>query len=55
VQADAVRPFALRPRTAAAHLIVRLAEREHALLLNAHHIVFDGWSGGVFLRERVAF
>ncbi|HZF09879.1 MAG TPA: non-ribosomal peptide synthase/polyketide synthase [Thermoanaerobaculia bacterium] len=55
VQADAVRPFALDRGPLLRTLIVRLAEREHALLLNAHHIVFDGWSGGVFLRELVAF
>ncbi|HSG40150.1 MAG TPA: condensation domain-containing protein, partial [Thermoanaerobaculia bacterium] len=33
-----------------AHLF-RLAGEDHALLLNLHHIVADGWSLGVLLRE----
>src|SRR5262249_318602 len=28
--------------------LVRLQEQEHVLLLTIHHIVFDGWSIGVF-------
>jgi hypothetical protein len=31
--------------------LVRLAEEEHALLITMHHIVSDGWSMKVFLRE----
>jgi len=31
--------------------LLRLAEEEHALLLNLHHIVADGWSMGIFTRE----
>ena len=31
--------------------LMRLSEKEHVLLLIAHHIVFDGWSRVVFLRE----
>ena len=31
--------------------LVRLTDDEHLLLLNAHHIVCDGWSVGVLLRE----
>jgi len=34
--------------------LVRLAAEEHALLLNMHHIVSDGWSIGVFLGEMSA-
>jgi amino acid adenylation domain-containing protein len=34
--------------------LLRLAEDEHVLLLTSHHIVSDGWSLGVFLRELVA-
>ena len=31
--------------------LVRLAAAEHVLLMTTHHIVSDGWSMGVFLRE----
>jgi amino acid adenylation domain-containing protein len=33
--------------------LLRLGERDHALLLNMHHIVSDGWSVGIFLGEMV--
>ncbi len=31
--------------------LLRLAPREHVLLVSFHHIAFDGWSVGVFSRE----
>ena len=31
--------------------LVQLDEQEHVFLLNIHHIVFDAWSVGLFLRE----
>lgn len=31
--------------------IFKLADRHHVFFFNFHHIVFDGWSCGVFLRE----
>ncbi len=34
--------------------LVRLQERDHVLLLSVHHIVFDGWSQAVLMRELVA-
>jgi amino acid adenylation domain-containing protein len=33
--------------------LVRLTASEHVLLLTFHHIVFDGWSTGVLIREFV--
>ncbi|HEX5883039.1 MAG TPA: condensation domain-containing protein, partial [Pyrinomonadaceae bacterium] len=34
--------------------LLRLAETEHVLLLSMHHIIGDGWSTGVFVREMAA-
>ena len=31
--------------------LIRMGEEEHALLITMHHIVSDGWSIGVFIRE----
>src|SRR5262249_58759673 len=31
--------------------LVKLGEQDHVLLLNTHHIVFDGWSRGVLVKE----
>ena len=33
--------------------VIRLSPRSHLLLLCAHHIVFDGWSEAVFIKEFV--
>ena len=35
--------------------LFRIGEGEHVLLLTMHHIVSDGWSMGVLLRELTAF
>jgi hypothetical protein len=32
-------------------MLLRVSEQEHLLLLSTHHIVCDGWSAGVFVRE----
>jgi amino acid adenylation domain-containing protein/non-ribosomal peptide synthase protein (TIGR01720 family) len=45
------RPFDLRRGPLFRALLVRLSEREHVLLLTAHHIVTDGWSMGVLVEE----
>ena len=31
--------------------LVRLSEEEHLLLIVAHHIIIDGWSAGILIRE----
>ena len=31
--------------------LLRLGERTHVLVLTSHHIISDGWSMGIFLRE----
>ncbi len=35
--------------------LLKLNEEEHILLLTIHHIVFDGWSMGVFVEELTYF
>jgi amino acid adenylation domain-containing protein len=49
------RPFDLKEGPLLRAELLRLTEAEHLLLLTAHHIVFDGWSLGIFMREIGAF
>ncbi|HEY4591351.1 MAG TPA: condensation domain-containing protein, partial [Thermoanaerobaculia bacterium] len=49
--AAAHRPYDLARGPLARFALLRLAEREHALLFGMHHIVSDGWSMGLFVRE----
>jgi amino acid adenylation domain-containing protein len=52
--ADADRPFDLTRAPLLRGCLLRLAEREHVLLLTMHHIVSDGWSIGILVREIAA-
>jgi acetyltransferase-like isoleucine patch superfamily enzyme len=45
------RPFSLATGPLVRATLLRLDEEEHILLLVVHHIVFDGWSAQVLLRE----
>ncbi|MFL6291918.1 MAG: amino acid adenylation domain-containing protein [Thermoanaerobaculia bacterium] len=49
--AEARRPYDLARGPLVRCTLVRLEEREHALLVGMHHIVADGWSLGIFVRE----
>ena len=49
--AEAQRPFDLERGPLARAILARLGDREHVLLLTVHHIVSDGWSMGVLVRE----
>ncbi|HBL31656.1 MAG TPA: non-ribosomal peptide synthetase, partial [Acidobacteria bacterium] len=49
--AEALRPFSLAQGPLLRAGLWRLAADEHLLLLNLHHIVGDGWSLGVLVRE----
>ena len=49
--ADAQRPFDLGQGPLLRVSLLKLGEQEHVLLLNVHHIVFDGWSWGVLALE----
>ena len=48
---QALRPFSLAHGPLVRGLLMRLGENDHAVLFSFHHIVFDGWSAGVFTRE----
>ena len=50
---EANRPFDLSRGPLLRGCVLRLGEREHAVLLNQHHIVSDGWSLGLLVREAV--
>ena len=50
-QEEAWHPFDLQRGPLLRLALLRLGEREHLLLVTLHHIVSDGWSTGVLLRE----
>ncbi|MGH7824577.1 MAG: amino acid adenylation domain-containing protein [Candidatus Binatia bacterium] len=49
--ADAQRPFDLSQGPLIRATLLRAGEEDHVLLVIMHHIVSDGWSMAVFLRE----
>ncbi|WP_344662031.1 amino acid adenylation domain-containing protein, partial [Catenulispora subtropica] len=51
VDLEATAPFDLERGPLVRGLLAREADDRHVLLVTAHHIVFDGWSMGVFLKE----
>ncbi|WP_369929417.1 amino acid adenylation domain-containing protein [Xanthomonas sp. NCPPB 2632] len=50
----AASPFDLREGPLVGGLLIRAAADEHLLFVHMHHIVSDGWSVGIFLRELAA-
>ncbi len=48
---SAKKPFNLAKGLLVRATLLRLSEEEHVLLVTTHHIITDGWSEGVFLRE----
>ncbi|NLC71608.1 MAG: amino acid adenylation domain-containing protein, partial [Desulfuromonadaceae bacterium] len=52
---EAVRPFDLERGPLYRFRLWRLGEKDHILSLVFHHIVFDGWSFGIFLKELDSF
>ncbi len=51
---EALRPFDLAGGELLRVRLIRLGENDHAFLLVMHHIVSDGWSMGVLVRELVS-
>ncbi len=54
IDAEAVRPFSLADGPLIRLSLIRLAGDRHVLLVVVHHVVFDGWSAGVLLRDLAA-
>ncbi|GAA1004417.1 hypothetical protein Aple_072040 [Acrocarpospora pleiomorpha] len=54
VRAEGRRVFDLAVGPVVFFRLVRVGALEHVLVVSAHHIVFDGWSGTVFLRDLAA-
>ena len=52
--AESKRPFDLTRGPLLRVRLLRLAARHHVLLLTMHHIISDGWSMGVLIREVAA-
>ncbi|HEX3526901.1 MAG TPA: amino acid adenylation domain-containing protein, partial [Thermoanaerobaculia bacterium] len=48
---EAQRPFNLAQGPLVRAALLRIAAREHVLLLNLHHIISDGWSMGILFHE----
>ncbi|QMI44693.1 amino acid adenylation domain-containing protein [Burkholderia sp. MBR-1] len=51
VREDAARPFDLGHAPLMRTLLMRHGEQEYVLLVNVHHVAFDGWSRGIFVQE----
>ena len=54
VKEEAQRPFDLARDPLLRCVLLRLGQRDHLLLLTMHHIVTDGWSLDILLRELTA-
>ena len=48
---EACRPFDLEKAPLLRAKLLCTGENEHILVLSAHHLVFDGWSFGILLKE----
>jgi surfactin family lipopeptide synthetase A len=51
VQSETGAAFDLKQGPLLRARLLRLGERTHVLVLTQHHIISDGWSTGIFLRE----
>lgn len=51
LQTEALTPFDLEQGPLLRSLIVKLADDDHLLMVNMHHIISDGWSIGILIRE----
>jgi amino acid adenylation domain-containing protein len=54
IETETLRPFDLATGPLWRVRLIRLGDREHVLLVVLHHVIFDGWSAGVLLRDLAA-
>ncbi|RYZ34547.1 MAG: amino acid adenylation domain-containing protein, partial [Myxococcaceae bacterium] len=54
IEGELQRPFSLQYGPLLRATLLKLSDEEHVLVLVMHHIVSDGWSMGVLVREVVA-
>ena len=54
VHNEAVRPFELEREPLIRVTLLQLTPTEYIFILTAHHIIFDGWSTGIFVQELAA-
>lgn len=54
IEEEAHLPFDLARGPLVRARLVRVADDQHFLLLTLHHIITDGWSNGILLRELIA-
>ncbi|NPC86635.1 amino acid adenylation domain-containing protein, partial [Pyxidicoccus fallax] len=54
VEAECRKPFSLAHGPLLRALLLKLEAQQHVLVLNMHHIISDGWSTGVVVREVAA-
>ncbi|TQF10664.1 amino acid adenylation domain-containing protein, partial [Myxococcus llanfairpwllgwyngyllgogerychwyrndrobwllllantysiliogogogochensis] len=54
VLAEAERPFDLARGPLLRTALLRLSEQRHVLMMTMHHIISDGWSMGLIVRESTA-
>jgi hypothetical protein len=55
VRVESARAFDLSRAPLLRVSLLRLAERDHILLVTAHHIIADGWSFDILFRELASF
>ncbi|MED1785881.1 condensation domain-containing protein, partial [Brevibacillus fortis] len=48
---EAATPFNLSEGPLFRTILIRISEQEAVFLFNMHHIIFDGWSIGIFIKE----
>ncbi|MCP4049835.1 MAG: amino acid adenylation domain-containing protein [bacterium] len=54
-EAEAEKPFNLFKAPLLRTLLIQLNQKEYVLVINMHHIISDGWSTGIIIKELGAF